>query len=536
MNRKKLFEHVYPISMDMGMKFKDFKRVLERNDFSDLDEKNRRLKNMPLFGEDSLLTALNIDGEDQATVEELSSALPTFKIFFSPEEQNRSKAISLLKAQVEAVKKLATNFQSALATGITGKETGEEYISTIPGIEDVIQEDNLTKSFINKVIRTFTGTIAGTTEPSGIDDFVSTESGKKLVSLLRGLKIDTPLTKLIDSIFDPVLERIQGQNLKVVLDSLDQVDEDDMPEITARNMETGDVVDYLSGKTDMSEIEMAGSMDPYVRLGLFYQLCLLQQPEFISKVTSDVKGTKLSYPDFMSEGKPFEQSMRTLFGRGADLSALEPYMEPLNRLSLSMIDSVWNGQQSDRVKATLFVPAMQVFYVSIINFALAGALYSFLTKKSTIVMQAKSAEEAERVKRSEAQTSIKTPQMMESSERGKKIAELFRNPDLRSMLSDNTLYLPGKSGYDPAKIKALKELVYYMFGGKNSGIDSVKNWDVTKNPIDGNYDQFFSNIIKDIQTKHGVQPLRNGIGDGKIGPITKEFFQKAIPLAISALV
>jgi hypothetical protein len=78
--------------------------------------------------------------------------------------------------------------------------------------------------------------------------------------------------------------------------------------------------------------------------------------------------------------------------------------------------------------------------------------------------------------------------------------------------------------------------VYYTFGGKQTGIDSVKNWDISKNPLDGNYDQFFSNIIRDIQTKYGVPPLRNGVGDGKIGPITKEFLQKVMPIAISELV
>jgi hypothetical protein len=203
---------------------------------------------------------------------------------------------------------------------------------------------------------------------------------------------------------------------------------------------------------------------------------------------------------------------------------------------MDIISLKWEGPESEEVKATLFIPAMQAVYVALLNFVVMKGLYAYLTKKTAIVAKTKAAEQVEKTRREEAAKAARTPSMMEDSERGKKIAVLFRDPNLKAMLSDDTLYLPGKAGYDPNKVKALKELVYYTFGGKQTGIDSVKNWDISKNPLDGNYDQFFSNIIRDIQTKYGVPPLRNGVGDGKIGPITKEFLQKVMPIAISELV
>jgi hypothetical protein len=530
MDKKMIFERVFPDANRLGIRFNEFRSILERNDFSDIEGRNLRLKNMPLVGEQSLLSALNVDVEDPETVAEVSSILPAFTIFFS-QPGTKSSAIDLLKAQVEAVKKMVTNFQTSLMSGITGKEEASEYSSTIPGIDKMIGEDNLTTGFINKVIKTFTGSIAGSGGSMNINEFATSEDGKKLISLLRGLRVDAPIPRLIDSIFSPVLSKLETQDLRSVMNSLDEVS---MPEITADNIEMREVNDYLSSRSEVSELEMAESMDPYMRLGLFYQLCLLQQENFIANVTSDTKGTKLNYPDFIKNGAPFTESMRTLFGRNADLSALDPFIGALNELSLYMMDNIWNSPKSDRTKTTLFVPAMQVFYASLMNFVLANALYSFLTKKSNIVMSAKQAE-IEKAK-AEAQKLTKVPSTMSDEERGKMITKIFRSAPLQGLLNDKTIYIPGKAGYDPDKVKALKELVYYSFGGKQSKFDKIKNWDISKNPLDGNYDQFFSDLIKDLQTEYSIRPIRAGKGDGKVGPNTKSFFKEQIPDAVVELI
>jgi hypothetical protein len=533
MDRKKIFEHVFTGASKAAVKFSEFKSLVERSDFSDIEEENLRLKSMPLTGEDSLMSALNIK-TDARTVAEVVTAIPAFSPFFSPKEQGRAKAMDLMRAEIELMKKTISNFERSLTSGITGKETAEEYTSTIPNIDRIAGAANVTQRMVNSIVKTFTRSIAGSGPSKTIDDFVESSEGKALIKLLKGMKVDTPTSRIIDSVLGPVLTKMQTQDFGRVMDGLDSVD---IPEITSRNIELGTVTDYLSNTEEMTELEMAASMNPYTRFGLFFQLCLLQQPDFISKVTTDVKGTKLNYPDFVSGGKPFEESLRTLFGRNADLAALDPFMASLNELSLSMIDSTWNTEEFDRIKTALFVPAMQVFYVALMNFVLANALYLFLTKKGDIVTKARSAEAEKLRKEEEAKKAASsTPWTMGDADRGKKIAALFRSAPLKAMISDNVIYVPGKSGYDPDKVKALKELVYYMFGGKESGIPSVKAWDVSKNPLDGNYDQFFSNIIKDIQTKYEIPPLRNGQGDGKVGPVTKKFFAKTTPLAISDLV
>ena len=541
MNNNRLFEHVLGNSKQLGIKFSDFKLMLERNDFSDLDKKNQKLKTMPLNGDESLLYALNIDVDDADVLQEISSVIPAFSSLFLGEQSNRVKAIDLFNAQIEAVKKLITNFESTFTASISGKEDTEQYTPSIPGIDEITGNVNLTNKVINKAAAVFTTSIVGSDGSSSVDAFVSGDAGKGLVKLLNGLRVDTDVVKFIDTTFNPLVNKLQSQNIDFVVTSLDQTK---MPEINSENIDTTIINDYLSGRSDMSELEMADSMDPFVRLGLFYQLCLVQQPEFISKITSDIRGTKLSYPDFTTDGKSFEQSLRTLFGRDIDLTALDPYMPQLNELSTVLINSSWNAPAAEDIKKMLFIPAMQVFYVSLMNFVLAKALYKFLTKRTEIIVKAKQEQEEElkRVQAEQEKSRILIPSMMDDKARGNKIKEIFKNPALQALLKDNTIYIPGRAGYDPERVKALKELVYYAFGGKDTvpgegpSIPSVVNWDITKNPLDGNYDQFFSNIIRDIQTKFSIRPIRAGKGDGKVGPNTKQFFAMNIPNAIVELI
>ena len=79
-------------------------------------------------------------------------------------------------------------------------------------------------------------------------------------------------------------------------------------------------------------------------------------------------------------------------------------------------------------------------------------------------------------------------------------------------------------------------MVYYSFGGPQSKFANIKNWDTTKNPLDGKYDEYFANIIKEIQTAYKIAPLRNGQGDAKVGPNTKEFFMLVVPREVTKLI
>jgi hypothetical protein len=106
---------------------------------------------------------------------------------------------------------------------------------------------------------------------------------------------------------------------------------------------------------------------------------------------------------------------------------------------------------------------------------------------------------------------------------------------MKELFNDNIIYTVGKTNMDPDRVKALKELVYYALGGKESPITSVKNWDIAKNPLDGNYDKFFAEIIREIQTFFEIPPLRSGVGDAKVGPNTKAVFKQQAPIAVTEL-
>jgi hypothetical protein len=159
------------------------------------------------------------------------------------------------------------------------------------------------------------------------------------------------------------------------------------------------------------------------------------------------------------------------------------------------------------------------------------ALYTFLTKRGEIVAASARQETEARTKSSEPTV----PSMMVDDKRGKMISRIFNSEPLKKLLDDNIIYREGKPG-DEQSIKALKELVYYSFGGPQSPFASIKNWDTTKNPLNGTYDRHFAEIIREIQTAYKIPPIRGGKGDGKVGPNTKEFFSLVIPREVTKLI
>ena len=537
MDKKRIFERVFLESGSLSLKFSEFKEVYERTDFSDVDKK--KLNDIFLWGDESslfdkdksLMQALNIDTEDDALLTKISAAVPAYAPFFQGGMEKKARGIDLVKAQIDYIKTAITSFESKFVSAITGKEEGETFTSDILGIRGIAGEVNITQELINKISQVFSRATAAPLKPS-IDEFVQTDEGKKLVSLLEEIGANKGVAgteRLINEIFSKTLKTLATSNIDVATNAADNTD---LEEINNKTAIIGEPQDYIVDNNPESEMELMMSMDPFVRLGIFYQLALQQDKSFIDRSLGD--GT--NYNAMMQKGKMNDESLKILFGRSVKTDSVKGVLSSLDAISMDIISLKWTGAEAEDTKATLFIPSMQAVYVALLNFVVMKGLYAYLTKKTVIVAKTKAAEEVERTKRAEAAKAGRTPSMMEDSERGKKIAALFRDPNLKAMLADTVLYLPGKSGYDPSKVKAIKELVYYTFGGKETGIDSVRNWDISKNPLDGNYEQIFSNIIRDIQTKHGVPPLRNGAGDGKIGPITKEFLQKVMPLAIAELV
>lgn len=542
MDKRILFEKLSQRAENVGVKFDEFKHLLE-GEFEDIDDVNSiSLGEMPLVGEYSLLNSLNIDVEDlrdtdrggtQALISRISSIIPSFGMFFAPPNQMRMKAIDLFKAEVEGMKKLLSNFQSSLVTGITGEEVASTYRATIPGTESLLGGQTLTSAFITKAINTFTRSVAGGGSGMTIEEFAASEEGLRLISTLKGLGMEMDVSRFVDLVFSRMNLISDLEDKDFSSTAMAEMDDIGLEEIEYDNINTRITNDYVSGTPYKKLDDIQEVMDPFTRIGMFFQLCLLQNPEMLDRMDiSDSAAEKLSHPEFMRSKKPFEESLRLIFGRSADLSSMDAFMPRLDELSMEMMDATWNNNEAKKVKKLLFVPAMQAFYIAFTNFVLAKAMYTFLTKKEARV--AAKRKEAEK-RAEEAKIKTEKPSSMSNVDRSAKISKIFNSEPLQNLLRSNYIYRVGKPGGDEQGIKALKELVYYALGGSDSKIQSVKNWDITKNPIDGKYDEFFANIIRDIQTEYAIPPLRNGIGDGKVGPNTKQAFKEDIPLLVTSL-
>ena len=534
MDKKRIFEGVFSKSGSLSLKFSEFKEVYERTDFSDVDKK--KLNDIFLWGDESslfdkdksLMQALNIDTEDNALLTKISAAVPAYAPFFQGGMEKKARGIDLVKAQIDYIKTAITSFESKFVSAITGKEEGETFTSDILGIRGIAGEVNITQELINKISQVFSRATAAPLKPS-IDEFVQTDEGKKLVSLLEEIGANKGIAgteRLINEMFSKTLKTLGTANIDVATNAADNTD---LEEINNETVIIGEPQDYIVDNNPESEMELMMSMDPFVRLGIFYQLALQQDKSFIDRSLGD--GT--NYNAMMQKGKMNDESLKILFGRSIKTDSVKGVLSSLDAISMDIISLKWTGAEAEDTKATLFIPSMQAVYVALLNFVVMKGLYAYLTKKAVIVTKAKAAEEMERAKKAEA---ARTPSMMQDAERGKMISKIFNSTPLQKLLNDNTIYRIGKAGYDEAAVKALKELVYYSFGGPQSSFTGIKNWDTTKNPLDGRYDEYFANIIKEIQTKYKIQPIRRGQGDGKVGPNTKEFFSLVIPREVTKLI
>lgn len=540
MDKKKIFEGVFLGSGKLGMKFSDFKKVYERTDFSDVDKK--KLNDIYLWGDDSttfdqdksLMQALNIDTEDKNLMSKISAAVPAYSTLFQGGMEKKAKGIDLVRAQIDYIKTAITSFESKFVSAITGKEEGETFKSDILGIRGIAGEVNISQELVNKIAQVFSRATAAPLKPT-IDEFVQSDEGKKLVSLLEEIGANRGISgteRLINELFSKTLKTLGTANIDVAMRAADNTD---LEEITDETVVLDQTQDYVATQNPMSELELMMSMDPFVRLGIFYQLAIQQDKTFMDRVMPAALGEGMNYNAMIQRGKMNDESIKILFGRGAKTGDVKDVLANLDAVSMDIIDLKWNGPDAEEAKATLFIPAMQAVYVALLNFVVMKGLYAYLTKKAVIVTKAKAAEEVERTKRAEAAKATRTPSMMQDAERGKIISKIFNSEPLQKLLKDNVIYRVGKTG-DEAGIKALKELVYYSFGGPQSQFASIKNWDTPKNALDGKYDEYFANIIKEIQTKYKIEPIRKGQGDGKVGPNTKEFFSLVIPREVTKLI
>lgn len=561
MDKRKLFEKVSSKTPNLGIKFNDFKAILE--DFEDIMDDRPSgiyLEEMPLVGEYSLLQALNVDVEDlrdtdrdgtQALIAKIQASIPMLGMFFAPSNQNRMKAIDLFKGEVEALKKLLSNLESTLISSITGEEAPVAYKATIPGSEAILSGQTVTQSFITSAIKTFAKPITGDLDPSQmnqnelqslVDGYVLSQEGLELISKLKGLGMDRNVTSFVDTIFSSmgIISGLEEGNFSGSV--MSRFDDIDFEEIDFDTINTRQVNDYVSGMPfkELNDLEM--TMDPFVRMGMFYQLCLLQNAEVMDRIEVVLGTDKLSHNEFIRSKEPFKESLTMLFNitNPSDLGQLEMFLPRLNDLSLQMMNVIWNNNDAKKTKRILFIPMMQAFYIAFANFILGEALYKFLTartSKAKTRRDAATAAAADIAKKAEEER-IKTsalPSTMSDVDRGRKIISILKNPKLKELFSDNVIYTTNAKNLDPEKVKALKELVYYLFGGNQSPIISAKTWDITKYPIDGNYDTYFSNIIKEIQTVGSIPPLRGGQGDAKVGPNTKAELKQIASDAIEEL-
>ncbi len=535
--RDRIFEAVFNNGSKIAPSFSDFKKIYERTDFSNVDK--TKLSDIYLWGDDSsffdkdksLMQALNIDTEDERLMSKMGSQIPTYAAYFSPQAAKKTKSIDLLNAQVELIKVKISQFEKELLSSFTGKEEGEEYEAAIPGLRITTGDSSLSQKLVNGIVKSFSRSFTeegkSPLKPS-IDAFVSGKEGKDLIKLLQQLGVRGSSDRVIDALVKAPLKKIAEQDLKAPMASADNTKLEEINSTTAR-FEPG--MDYMSSTEELNEMDLLLSNDPFVRLGMFYQLCIQQQVNFFDQITPENSRAVVNYSEMLQTGNMMEESIRILFGRKADLSSVKGMLISMGEASKNVVDEKWSSTEMDDLRTALFVPAMQAIYVAMLNFVVMKALYTFLTKRGEIVAASARQETEARTKSSEPTV----PSMMVDDKRGKMISRIFNSEPLKKLLDDNIIYREGKPG-DEQSIKALKELVYYSFGGPQSPFASIKNWDTTKNPLNGTYDRHFAEIIREIQTAYKIPPIRGGKGDGKVGPNTKEFFSLVIPREVTKLI
>lgn len=539
--RDRIFEAVFNSGSKIAPSFSDFKKIYERTDFSNVDK--TKLSDIYLWGDDSsffdkdksLMQALNIDTEDERLMNRIGSQIPTYAAYFSPQAAKKTRSIDLLNAQVELIKVKISQFEKELLSSLTGKEEGEEYEAVIPGLRITAGDSSLSQKLVNGIVKSFSRSFTeegkSSLKPS-IDAFVSGKEGKDLIKLLQQLGVRGSSDRVIDALVKAPLKKIAEQDLKAPMASADGTKLEEINSTTAR-FEPG--MDYLSTTKELTEIDLLMSNDPFVRLGMFYQLCIQQQVNFFDQITPQNSRAVVNYSEMLQTSNMMEESIRILFGRKADLSSVKGMLISMGEASKNVVDEKWLSTEMDDLRAALFVPAMQAIYVAMLNFVLMKALYTFLTKRGEIVAINTRQETETREREAAAKEASMKPWTMPDEERAKMISRILNSDKMKELFNDNIIYVAGKKNLDPERVKALKELVYYALGGKESPITSIKNWDISKNPLDGNYDNFFAEIIREIQTVFEIPPLRSGVGDAKVGPNTKAVFKQQAPIAVTEL-
>jgi hypothetical protein len=444
--------------------------------------------------------------------------------------ETKAKGIDPVNIQLDYIKASITSLESKILSSITGKEQGSTYKSNMLGIAGVIGDVNVPQQLIDKIAQVFSTVTITPMKPS-VDEFVESDEGRKVISLLEevGANLGPSGTeKIINDLLGKAVKALGSSNITTAMNAADNTD---LEEIKNDNALFGQDMDYISSSNELSELELMSSMDPFVRMGMFYQLALLENETLMDRITPASLGTGVNYSGMLTSGKMNDESLKILFGRNIKTGSVKDILSKMDSISVDMVNLLWSGSDAEGTRRVLFIPAMQAVYIALLNYVVLKGLHSYLTKKSVIVAKARTERESEKEKKRLESTAVKTPATMTDSERGRKIQEIFKSSKINDLLNDNTIYIADRKGYEQERVKALKELVYYMFGDAKSDVQSAKNWDISKNPIDGNYDKFFSNIIKDIQKTYDIRPI-----DGKVGPITKDFFIEETPSAIVALI
>lgn len=521
--KNKIFESVYSNGKMIAPSFSEFKKIYERTDFSDVDKK--KLNDIYLWGDDSsffdkdksLMQALNIDTEDEVLMPKIANSIPAFSSYFSPEAAKKTKGIDLVSAQVEFIKTKISEFEKAMLSSLTGKEEGSSYQSSIPSIKAIAGSSNITQELVDEISRVFSrvsgapGT--GPLKPS-IDQFVSTDEGKAVVKFLEDIGTKLSTEKVIDNAFKKLVEKLGEQNLDVAMESADATD---LEEITNENVSLREDINYVSAADNKTQIDLMQSLDPFVRLGMFYQLAIEAQKDFAQRVIPSSAGQGVNYSGMIESGKTADESLKILFGRDLDLGPIQDALKPLNSISQNIIKLKWDSPESDETRATLFIPAMQVVYVALLNFVVLKGLHTFLTKKTEIV-QAAATKAAEQPKINQILSGaiipdFSDPKVKQSGEiRAKAIIAAMNALEKEEFFKDpNQLYSDKKNNLNPEAISLLK--IIFAATPKLGFTEPVP---MKMEDINGSFTPAFKNAIIQFQRMSGLK------ADGIIGPNTRE--------------
>lgn len=514
----KLFEALYSSGKKIAPSFSEFREIYERTDFSDVDKK--KLNDIYLWGDESslfdndksLMQALNIDTEDETLMPKIAAAIPAYASYFSPDAAKKTRAIDLINAQVEFIKVKVSEFENALLSTLTGKEEKDEYESKLPGMKVMTGAVNINQELINSISKTFSRVTDAPLKAS-IDQFVATDEGKATIKLLEEMGARSASNTVVDNLFKKAITKLGEMNLDVPMKSADNTD---MVELTNENVELKTDIDYISSTAQLSELELMQSMDPFVRLGLFYQLCIQQQKDFSDRVMPS-SGKGINYSDMLRSGNVAEESLKILFGRDLDFGGVQNVISSLSAVSQNVMKLKWESPESDDVRGALFVPAMQVVYVAMLNFVIMKALYVYLTKKTEIVSQVQK-QKASEIKVNQTLSGLVIPDFTDpkvktdKALRYKTAISAIRYLKGQGFFEDTKkLYYEKGKELNPEAITALKILMASI-----PQIEFTEKVPMKPEEINGTWTPELKSAVMQLQKVAGIK------ADGIIGPNTRK--------------